>query len=96
MTMGRGQNRSWVLRTLIYEEVNLERQGRKVWTRPWYRPTYIPFSHSQPNFSKIIEGRFPYPLHPPRSYAAGSKFYIVLQWTVLCSEIWYETTHTKW
>jgi hypothetical protein len=32
--MGRGQNRSWVLRTLIYEEVNLERQGRKVWTRP--------------------------------------------------------------
>jgi hypothetical protein len=72
--MRREQNRPWVLRTLIYEDVNLERQGGMVWTIPWYRPTYIPFTH----FSKIIEGHFPYPLQPSRSYAAGSKFYSVL------------------
>ena len=87
---GRGQNRPLVLRTLIYEEVNSERQGVMVWTSPWCRPTYMPFSHSQPNFSKIIERHFPYPFHPPRSYAEGSKFYTVLSMgsTLLKNLLW--------
>jgi hypothetical protein len=30
MTLGRGHNRPWVLRNLIYEEIHLERQGGMV------------------------------------------------------------------
>jgi hypothetical protein len=34
MTLGKGQNRPWVLRTLLYEEANLERQREMVWASP--------------------------------------------------------------
>lgn len=33
---GGGQNRPWILRTLIYEGINLGRWGRLVWICPWY------------------------------------------------------------